>query len=54
LKINGFRIKSPPKYYPELKYKIYYATYFDDHDGNYLEVVYTDSINSKRYKGYYK
>jgi catechol 2,3-dioxygenase-like lactoylglutathione lyase family enzyme len=54
LKIDGVRIKSPPKYCPEFKYITYYATYFDDPDGNYLEVVYTDPINSKRYKGYYK
>ena len=54
LKINGVKIKSPPKYCPEFKYNTYYATYFDDPDSNYLEVVYTDPINSKRYSGHYK
>jgi len=53
LKINGIKIKSPPKYCPEFRYKIYYATYFDDPDGNYLEVVYTEPTSSKRYNNYY-
>ncbi|NSW92427.1 MAG: VOC family protein [Firmicutes bacterium] len=54
LKINGVKIKSPPKYCPEFKYNVYYATYFDDPDGNYLEVVYTDLISAKRYYSTYK
>ena len=53
LRIEGVRIKSPPKYCPEFKYKTYYATYFDDPDGSFLEVVYSDPINSKRYKRHY-
>ena len=53
IKIDGARIKSPPKYCPEFKYKTYYATYFDDPDGTYLEVVYSDPISAKRYSGYY-
>jgi catechol-2,3-dioxygenase len=47
-------IKSRPKYVPKFKYRIYYAVYFDDPDGNYLEVVYTDPRSDKRYKGVYK
>jgi catechol-2,3-dioxygenase len=54
LKIDGIKVKSPPKYCPEFKYKIYYATYFDDPDGNYLEVVYTEPISSKRYYGSFR
>ena len=54
LRMDKVKIKSPPKYCPEFGYEIYYATYFDDPDGNYLEVVYAEPISAKRYKGAFK
>lgn len=50
LGIPGIKIQDSPVNCPEYKYKVWYATYFFDLDGNKLEVVFTDPDNSERYR----